>query len=150
MHLGGAANGVRRGFGQAKVTHLAGLYQLRHGAHRFLDGDFRIDAVLVVQIDVIDAETLETGIAGLTHVLGCSIDAEGRAVGTARNAEFGGEHDFVAARFQYLPEQALVGTDAVHVGSVEKVDADIERGVEHAEIGGFIGRAIEVGHTHAT
>jgi len=37
----------------------------------------------------------------------------------------------------------------VHVGGVEKIDADVERGVEHAEIGGFIGRPVEVRHAHA-
>ena len=64
-------------------------------------------------------------------------------------AELGGQHDVLAARPQDLSEQALVGAGAVHVGGVEKVDADIERGIEHAEIGGRIGRPVEVRHAHA-
>src|SRR5258708_39973816 len=83
------------------------------------------------------------------HVFGCTIDADEHAIGTAHIAELGGQHDFPAARLQDLPEQALVGTGAVHVGGVEKVDADVERGVEHAEIGGFIRRPVEVRHAHA-
>jgi hypothetical protein len=149
MHLCGAPNGVRRGFGQSEVTHLAGLDQIRHGAHGFLDLDLRVDAVLVVQIDMIDAQTrLRLASQARARTRG-SVDAEERAVGTAHVAELGGEHDFLAARFQDLRQQALVGTDAVHVGGVEEVDADVERGIEHAEIGRFIGRAIEVRHAHA-
>src|ERR1700722_15302465 len=131
------------------MTHLAGLHQIRHGAHRFLDGDLRIDAMLVVKINMVDAETFETGIAGCTHIRRCSTDAEGRAVGSAHDAELGGQHDLVAPRFQHLSEQAFVGTDPVHVGGVEEVDADIERSIEHVEVRGFVRWAIKVRHAHA-
>ncbi len=98
MHLFRAANGVRRRFGQAQMTHFAGLDQLGHRADGFFDGHAWIDAMLVIQIDMIDAEPLETGIAGQMYVLGCSIDADECAIGAAHMAELGGQHDFVAAR----------------------------------------------------
>src|ERR1700722_17236470 len=74
----------------------------------FVEGHRRIDAMLVVKINMVDAETFETGIARCTHIRRCSIDAEGRAVGSAHDAELGGQHDLVAPRFQHLSEQAFV------------------------------------------
>ena len=150
MHLVSAADGVRRRFGQAQMTHFAGLDQFGHRADGFFDGNSWIDAMLVIQIDMIDAEPLEAGIAGRMYVLGCSIDAGERAIGAAHMTELGGQHDVLAARPQDLSEQALVGAGAIHVGGVEKVDADVEGGIEHAEIGCRIGRPVEVRHAHAT
>src|SRR3546814_4835470 len=69
--------------------------------------------------------------------------------GRAHVAELGGEHDLVATRGQHLGQQPLVLTDAVHVGGVEEVDADVQRVVEHREIGGLLAGAVEVGHAHA-
>src|SRR6202021_1468576 len=66
--------------------------------------------------------TLQAGIAGALDVFGCAIDAKGCTVGAAHLAEFGGQHDFIAARFQDLSEQPFVGADAVHVGGVEEID----------------------------
>jgi len=95
------------------------------------------------------AEPLETGVAGRVHVLWCSSDADEYTIRAAYVAELSGQYDFLAARLQDLSEQALIGAGAVHVGGVEKIDADVERCVEHAEIGGFIGRPVEVRHAHA-
>ncbi len=72
-----------------------------------------------------------------------------RPVGTAHDAELGGEHDFVAARLHDLCQQPLVGAHAVDIGGIEEVDADIERGIEHTQIRDFIGRSVEVRHAHA-
>ena len=65
MHLHGAPQSVGAGFRQADVADLAFLDQLRHGANRFLDRSIRIDAVLVVEVDVLDAQPLQTCFAAL-------------------------------------------------------------------------------------
>jgi hypothetical protein len=145
----GTANGGRRRFGEAEVSHLAFLDQQCHGAHRFFDRYARVHPVLVIQIDMTDSGSLETRIACATHVLGASVDAEECAVRTAHAAKFGGEHDLVTPRLQHLSQQALIGTETVRVGGIQKVDADIEGGVEDAQIGGLIRRAIELRHAHA-
>jgi hypothetical protein len=54
-----APDRLRAGLGQADVAHLAGLDELRHRSHGVLDRGLRVDAVLVVEVDVIDAEALE-------------------------------------------------------------------------------------------
>src|SRR3546814_10557217 len=73
-------------------------------------------------VDVVHAQALQAGVAGLRHVLGRAVDAQEVAVGRAHVAELGGEHDLVATRGQHLGQQPLVLTDAVHVGGVERSD----------------------------
>jgi len=70
-----AADCLGRGLRQAQVADLAVAYQLAHRSDRLLDRDLRIDAVLVVEVDVVDAEPLERGVAGIADVLGTAIDA---------------------------------------------------------------------------
>src|SRR3954471_10316527 len=63
---------LRRRFGHAEVTDLAGADQIGHRADRLLDRSRAVDAVLVIQIDVIDAEALQRRVAGLADVIGLS------------------------------------------------------------------------------
>jgi hypothetical protein len=39
-----------------------------HHAHRDLDGHLLVDAVLVVEVDVVDAEPLEASLARCPHI----------------------------------------------------------------------------------
>ena len=50
--------------------------EVRHRADGLFDRDFRIDAMLVIEIDVIDAKSLERRVAGLPHVRGVAANAE--------------------------------------------------------------------------
>ena len=79
-----------------QVADLSLLDQLGHGADRFLDGNRAIHPMLVVEIDVVDAESLERAIARLPHVLGPAVHSEKAAVLAALVAELGGEYDLVA------------------------------------------------------
>ena len=56
MNFVGAANGGGRGFGESEIFYFAGFHEFGHGADGFFDGRFGIDAMLVVEVDVIDAE----------------------------------------------------------------------------------------------
>src|SRR2546430_12808995 len=47
----------------------------RSRADRFLDRRVRIDAVLVVEVDYVDAQALQARYAGLHDVLGPAVDA---------------------------------------------------------------------------
>ena len=69
VDLVGAADGGGRGFGEAEVFDLAGLDELGHGADGVFDGGVGIDAMLVVEVDVVEAKALEAGVAGLVDVL---------------------------------------------------------------------------------
>src|SRR5207248_194229 len=69
MHLMGASDGRRRRLREPEEAHLAGVDQARHRADGVLDRDFRVDAMLVVEVDHVHAETLEALVARARHVL---------------------------------------------------------------------------------
>ena len=56
LHGVGAADRARRRLRHPEVADLPGLDQVAHGAGGVLDGDLRVDAVLVEQVDVVDAQ----------------------------------------------------------------------------------------------
>src|SRR5207249_5878383 len=85
-----------RRLGEAEVTHLAGAHQLCHRADSLLDRHARVDPVLVVEVDVLDAEPAERRVAGLTHILWPTVHAGPGPVRSAHVAELGGQHDAVA------------------------------------------------------
>ena len=59
MHSVGAADRGGASLGQPDVADLARGDELGQGADGVLDGRLRIDAVLVVQIDVVGAQPLQ-------------------------------------------------------------------------------------------
>ena len=109
MHGVGAADGLRRGLGESEIAHLALSDELGHGADGLFDRHRLVDAVLVVEVDVLDTEALQRGFAGGVHVLGPSVDADPAAVLAAHVAELGGEHDRVAAPRDGATDEPFVG-----------------------------------------
>ena len=143
-------DGGRCGLGQAEIAHLALGHELAHRPDRLLNRGVGVDAVLVVEVDVVDAEPLQRAVAGLADVLGAAVDgALGRVVGVAHDAELGGDDRLVAAPGQRLADEHLVGVRPVHVGRVEEVDPELERPVDGGGRLVVVGRTVEVGHPHA-
>src|SRR4051794_17898198 len=134
-----AADRLRRGLGQAEVAHLALRDELGHRADGLLDRHRLVDAVLVVQVDVVDAEALERRLARVADVLRAAVDAQTLAVLAAHVAELRREDHVVATVGDRAPDELLVGERAVHVGGVEGGDAEL-RGP-----GGCGGRPLLVG-----
>ena len=150
VHGVGPADGGRRRLGQPEVAHLALRHQLGHGPDRLLDRRVGVDPVLVVEVDVVDAEPRQRAVAGLAHVLGPAVDgALGRVVGVAHDAELGGDDRLVAAPGQRLADEHLVGVRPVHVGGVEEGDPELEGPVDGGGRLGVVRRPVEVGHPHA-
>lgn len=149
MHGVGSPDGLGGRLGEPEVTHLALLYELGHRPDRLLDGGVRVDPVLVVEVDDVDPEAAEAGLARLPHVLRTAVYAEEGAVGGPLVAELRGDHDFVAAVSQRPAQQLLVVADAVHVGGVEEVDAHVQGPMDHLGGAGVLRRAVEVAHAHA-
>src|SRR4029077_1592914 len=73
-----APDGLGRRLAQAKVLYLAGLHQLGHRADRLLDLDVGIHAVLVVEVDLVDAQALQGPVDRLPDVLGGAVDPTAR------------------------------------------------------------------------
>ena len=106
--------------------------------------------MLVVEVDGVDAEALQAGLAAGAHVVGLAADAAPeRVVRVAHDAELGGDDDPVAPALDRLADEDLVGVRAVDVGRVEERDPEIERAVDRRDAFGFVGRAVELGHAHA-
>ncbi len=124
--------------------------QLGHGPHRVLDGHIGIDAVLVVKVDLLDAQPLEGSIAALANVFGPSVDAHKAAVRTPYVAELRGQEDLAAAIPDRLPHEDLVLALAVNVGRVQEIDPQFQRAVDRGDGLGLVAGTAELAHAHAT
>src|SRR4028118_1452239 len=116
----------RGGLGDARGADLARLDQLPDRSPRLLHRHRGVDPVLVVEVDDVDAEPLQRGVARAAHVVGPAVDAAEGAVLAALVAELGGQHHLVAPAGDRLADEALVGEGPVHVGGVEVRDAEVE------------------------
>ena len=150
VHGAGAAQRLGARLGQPEVADLALLHELGHRADGLLDRRVGVDAVLVVEVDVVDAEAPQRSLGRLAHVLGPAADAAGgRVVGVADDAELGRQHDLVAAAGDRAADELLVGVRAVDVGGVEEGHAEVERAVDRGDRLGVVAAAVELGHAHA-
>ena len=131
------------------MSDLARLDQALHRAPGLLDRHRAIDAVLVVEVDHVDAESAQRRVARLDHVLRGAVDADERTVGAALVPELRGEHDVVAAALDGATDQLLVRERTVHVGGVEEVDAGVQGFVDGRERLGVVADAVELTHAHA-
>jgi len=105
--------------------------------------------MLVVQVDVIDAESLERSLARRAHVLRTPVDAAHLGIRAAHHPELGREHYLVPPAGDRLTHELLVGVRSVHVGRVEEVDAQVERPVDGGDGLDLVRGAVELRHPHA-
>ncbi len=76
---GGCARGAPR---TARESAPCPARPAGHRADRVLDRHIGVDAVLVIEVDDIDAEPLQAGLAGLLHIFGAAVDAVRRRPGS--------------------------------------------------------------------
>ena len=131
---------------RADVAHLAGLDDVVQRLHRLLDRRLRIEAVDLVQVDVVECP----GAAGWHRPHGrCRLRDRPSAVGPRsgsaaallpplkssvdRVEDLGGDHHLLAAAelAHELAGEHLALAGRVHVGGVEEVDAQLDRAPHH-------------------
>ncbi|MBK5115675.1 MAG: hypothetical protein JJE23_02035 [Thermoleophilia bacterium] len=136
------------GFAEADVSDLAGLDLLGQRPDGLLDRSTRVDAVLVIEIDVVEAEPLQRSVDRAAHILGAAVD---RAIPmlVEAHAELGRDHDLVATSGERFAEQLLVITPAVHLGGVEEAHTELDRAVERGDRLRLVPLTVEAGHSHA-
>src|SRR5579883_149860 len=131
------------------MAHLALLNEPRQRAHGVLDRHGGIDAVDIIEVDAIDPEPLQAGLAALRDVFRPAVGA-GRAVRQADVAELGGEHHLVAPSLDRAADQHLVRTvAAISVGGIDEIDPEFDRAMDRGDGLGLAGLAVDRRHAHA-
>src|ERR1700677_520265 len=142
-----AADGLRLRLADAERAHLALFDQFRHGAERLFNRHRRVDPVLVIKIDDIDAEPLQARLARTQYIFGASIgDLDAAA---AEVAELRRQNDSIAAAFDRLADEFLIVAEAVHVGRVEKGSAVPQRRMNDRDAAVVRAVAVDAGQRHA-
>ena len=116
----GAADRVGPGRGQADVADLALGDELGDRADGVLDRRVRVDAVLVVQVDVVGAQPSQRALDGGADVGRAAVEVPRALAGVGDQAELGGQHDLVAAALQRPADEFLVDVGAVDLGGVDE------------------------------
>ncbi len=150
MGLVGAADGVGAGLAKAEVAHLALFHQPRHGADGVLDRHGRVDAVDVIKVDDLDAETLEAGVTGDRRVIRLAVDAAALPTRPADVAEFRGDQILVAPPLDGRADELFVDAGGIGVGSVEHGDAKLGRLMDGRDRLHVVGHAVVGAHARAT
>jgi hypothetical protein len=146
-----AAQSLWARLGHAEVSNFALVDEFLHLRERVFDWRVGIDAMLVVEIDVINAEPAQARLAGAANVIGLSIHISRRqVVEVALVTEFRRQNDFVTASLNGFADQFFVSKRAIHVGGVEEGDAEFDRPMNGRDGFALIARAIKFGHSHAT
>ena len=122
----GAAQGFRAWFGHAEVLDLALRDQFLDRAGNILDRHVGIDAVLVQQVDLLDAEPLQRSFRGSSDALRLAVRAGHLAVDDVES-ELGGDHHPIAERPQRLADDFFIGVRTVDFRGVEEGDAAFDR-----------------------
>ena len=110
-----------------------GLPVLVQEAHRVLDFQIRVDAVLVVEVDRLCAKALEA----LLELRPQSVDATAGVV-----AALGPNDDVVTERRERAADRALALPAGVEVRGVDEVDARLDRGLQEGAVLRCVGEAV--------
>src|SRR5438874_646219 len=106
--------------------------------------------MLIVEIDSVDAESLQRSFAGLSYVLRLAVHSKKCAgLRIAHVSELGGDDDLIAPSLDCAPDQLFVGVRAVYVGGIEQVDPQLDSAVDGGNRLLVVARSIKIGHSHA-
>jgi hypothetical protein len=122
--------------------------QIGHGTDGILDRNSWVDPVLIVEVNHIDAESLERGIAGRRDAFRATVQPH-TTLWITGYAEFCCNHYLIPTPSQYFSQQALIGVRTVHVRGIPEIDAQFQGAIQGSEILLFVGGSVEISHTHA-
>ena len=155
MNRVGAPDRVSGCLAQPDVADLALRDQLGHRADGLLDRHVRIDAMLVVEVDVVRAESAERPLDRAAHVVGGAVLRSHSRHVTGDGVvhppvELRRDHVLVAAPRDGPPDQQLVRQWPVQLRRIDEVDAELERPPDRLDALLLVGRAIKRRHPHTT
>ncbi|ERR1019366_1575216 len=100
------------------MTNFARFDERLHRSPRLFDRHAAINAMLVVEINDVNAESRERRVTSFNDVRRLAVDADERAVLTPLITEFCGEHDLVTTIPDRRSDEAFISKRPVHVGGV--------------------------------
>jgi hypothetical protein len=132
------------------VADLASGDQLRKGTDGLLDGDLGVHPVLVVEVDVVGAQSPQRALDSGADVRRAAVELPRSATGVRHDAELDRQHDLVASLLDRSAHQRLVVERPIDLGGIEMVDAEVQRPVDGADrLGLAAGSDVVVaGHRH--
>src|SRR5260370_36997136 len=116
------ANCFRARLGKAEIADLTLADQICHRANRLLDRHVLVDAMLIIEIDMIHAESAERRFTSGAHVIGSAINSA-LAIGQDLVAELGRDYHLFAMSREGFANQLFIVAGAIDVRGVEKVYA---------------------------
>src|SRR5690349_12693986 len=124
-----ATNRLRPGFAQSEVAHLSLLYELGHCANGLFDRYFRINAVQIVEVNVIGLQSPQRILTSPENIFRLSFDfTASRPWLPAQITKLGREHYRVAFAFERCSENLFV-VAVVVIRGIDEIDADLDRPV---------------------
>jgi len=107
--------------------------------------------MLIVKIDNFHVKPPQTSFARFAHIIRFPADAaKCGLIRIAQNSELCRDHHLLAMTLERATEQFFIRVRPVHVGGVEKCDAELERPMNRRERFIVITSAIKIRHAHAT
>src|SRR5207237_9439905 len=107
--------------GQTEITHLAGANQLRHRAYGFFDRRFRIDPMLIIEVDAINAEPAQARFARLLHILRFPVNpAKPWRILVAQDSELCRDDNAMAFAGNTAPVQFLILARPINAVGIEE------------------------------
>src|SRR5688572_26043219 len=137
----GPADRFRARLRQSEVQDLALRDEFLDRAGHVLDGDGRVDAVLIVQIDTVRPEPLERTLYYFPDAFGPAIEATGFEV----EPELGGDDNVVADRGKRFAHEVFARVRTVDLRRIEKRDAFFVSPADDTDALGAVRRGTIVG-----
>ena len=116
--------------GATDIANLAGPYKIVERPQGFLERRERIEAVGLIEVDVIRAETAQAGLAGFDEVAARESGFVG--AGFETNECFSGEDNLLPASAQRLAEDFFGLAERINVGRVEEIHAGLDADFDQA------------------
>src|SRR5438034_6868175 len=144
-----ATDGIGAGFGQTEIAHVAATNQLGHRAYGFFDRRLRIDPMLIIEIDAINAEPAQARFACLPHVLRFAVNAAKTwRIRVAQDSELRRDDNAMAFAANSASEQLLIGVRTINVGGIKKSNPKVDCAIDSGERFGIVAIAVKFRHAH--
>src|SRR4029079_9301190 len=120
-------NRLRRRFTQTQILDLSGFHQIAHCPDGIFDWYVGIDSMLIVEIDAIDAQTLERSVTGRAHVFRSTVDRSYRRIGrVAYDGKLCSYDHIIAMVSKCFAHQFFICERAVRIGGIKEIDSQLE------------------------